>query len=600
MGDTKAVARPVETGPANVPAWDLSDLYAAPDDPALAADLDTARRESESFHAAYAGRLALLSGEDLGAAIARYEAIMERLQRALSYAQLYFAEDMADPERGRFQQTIQEQYNAITVETLFFTLELNRLDDTVLSAQMNHPSAAHYHAWIRDQRVFRPHQLSDDIEAILHEKGVTGRNAWIRLFEQTLARMRCPLDGVDRSLTDLLNMMSHSDAKRRQAAAQALGAGLGERIELLALITNTLAKDKEIEDRYRRYPTPVSHRNLSNRVEDQVVEALVTAIQSAYDALAHRYYRLKARWFGAEQLDYWDRNAPLPGRAERQFTWAEAEDTVLQAFRRFHPTMADVAKPFFARRWIDALPRPGKEPGAFSHPTVPSVHPYILLNFYGRPRDVTTLAHELGHGVHQQLAARQGALMADTPLTLAETASVFGEMLVFRAVLDGETDPDQRRRLLAAKVEDMLNTVVRQIAFYEFERLVHEERREGELAPQRLGEIWLQVQRASLGPAIRFHDEYRYFWSYIPHFIHSPFYVYAYAFGDCLVNALYNVYRNGFERFEDHYIDMLQAGGTRGHHDLLQPFGLDARDPQFWRGGLDVIVGLIDELESLS
>ncbi|TVR97500.1 MAG: M3 family oligoendopeptidase [Rhodospirillales bacterium] len=582
-----------------IPAWNLGDLYAGPDDPALAAALDDARRDSEAFHAAYAGRLALLSGEELGTAIARYENIMERLQRVLSYAQLYFAEDMSDPERGRFQQTIQEHYNAITVELLFFTLELNRIDDTVLDSQCSHPLAAKYRPWLRDQRVFRPHQLADDVEAILHEKAVAGRNAWIRLFEQTLARLRCPVDGEDRTLTDLLNMMSHADPARRRDAARALGSGLADQIELLALVTNTLAKDKEIEDRYRRYPTPVSHRNLANRVEDQVVDALVTAIQSAYDALAHRYYRLKARWFGVDALDYWDRNAPLPGGEERTFTWAEARHTVLDAFQRFHPTLAEVASPFFSEGWIDAQPRPGKEPGAFSHPTVPSVHPYILLNYYGRPRDVTTLAHELGHGVHQQLAGRQGALMADTPLTLAETASVFGEMLVFRAVLEGVSDPDQRRRLLAAKVEDMLNTVVRQIAFYEFERLVHEERRNGELSPERLGEIWFEVQRTSLGPAIRFHDEYKYFWSYIPHFIHSPFYVYAYAFGDCLVNALYNVYRTGFDRFEEHYIDMLQAGGTRGHHDLLQPFGLDARDPQFWRGGLDVIVGLIDELEAL-
>jgi oligoendopeptidase F len=476
---------------------------------------------------------------------------------------------------------------------------LNRLDDEVLDRQLAHPEAARYAPWIRDNRVFKPHQLSDDLEALLHEKSVTGRSAWIRLFEQSIARMRFAVDGQELPLADVLNMMSHNDGERRRAAAKSLGNEFGEQIELFTLITNTLVKDKEIEDRWRHYPTPVSYRNLANRVEDEVVEALVMAIRSAYEELAHRYYRIKAGWFGRDALDYWDRNAPLPGGDERTFTWEQARETVLGAFRQFHPLMADTAAPFFERRWIDAAPRAGKESGAFSHPTVPSVHPYVLMNFYGRPRDVTTLAHELGHGVHQVLAGAQGALMAETPLTLAETASVFGEMLVFRALLDSENDPHQRRRLLAGKVEDMLNTVVRQIAFYEFERRVHDERGRAELSAEQLGEIWFAVQRESLGPAIRFEDEYRHFWAYIPHFVHSPFYVYAYAFGDCLVNSLYQTYRGGLEGFAGKYIDMLRAGGTLTHFELLKPFGLDAKDPQFWRNGIDVIVGLIDEIEQL-
>jgi oligoendopeptidase F len=577
----------------------LDDLYSAPDAPELEADLDWARREAEAFHAAYAGRLATLSGDGLAAAIVAYEAIVERLHKAAAYAQLHFSTDMSEPARGRFLQFIQERNTAIFSETLFFTLELNRLDDEVVDRQLAHPAASRYAPWIRDNRVFKPHQLSDDLEALLHEKSVTGRSAWIRLFEQSIARMRFAVDGQDLPLADVLNMMSHNDGDRRRAAAKSLGQGFGEQIELFTLITNTLAKDKEIEDRWRHYPTPVSYRNLANRVEDEVVEALVTAIRSAYEELAHRYYRIKAEWFGKDALDYWDRNAPLPGGDERTFTWEQARETVLDAFRQFHPLMADTAAPFFERRWIDAAPRPGKESGAFSHPTVPSVHPYVLMNFYGRPRDVTTLAHELGHGVHQVLAGAQGALMAETPLTLAETASVFGEMLVFRTLLDSENDPLQRQRLLAAKIEDMLNTVVRQIAFYEFERRVHDERSRAELSAERLGEIWFDVQRESLGPAIRFEDEYRHFWAYIPHFVHSPFYVYAYAFGDCLVNSLYQMYRAGLEEFADKYIDMLRAGGTLTHSELLKPFGLDAKDPQFWRNGIDVIVGLIDEIEQL-
>ena len=599
MPQLKAIPRNAEGGPDALPQWRLDDLYAAPEAPELEADLDWARREAEGFRAKYAGRLAALGGEELAEAIGAYESIVERTHRTAAYAQLYFSMDMSDPPRGRFLQDIQERNNAISVETLFFTLELNRLDDEVIERQLTHPAAARYAPWIRDCRVFRPHQLSDELESLLHQKSVTGRSAWIRLFEQSTARMRFPLNGEELPLSDVLNLMSHSDGDKRRAAAKSLGQGLGERIELFTLITNTLAKDKEIEDRWRRYPTPVSYRNLANRVEDEVVDALVTAIRSAYQELAHRYYQIKATWFGKEALDYWDRNAPLPGGDERIFSWGQARETVLDAFRAFHPLMAQTSQPFFEGGWIDAAPRPGKDAGAYSHPTVPSVHPYILMNFYGRPRDVMTLAHELGHGVHQVLAGEQGVLMAETPLTLAETASVFGEMLVFRALLDAENDPRQRRRLLASKVEDMLNTVVRQIAFHEFERRVHDERSRSELSSDRLGEIWFDVQRESLGPAIRFDDEYRCYWAYIPHFVHSPFYVYAYAFGDCLVNSLYQTYRNGLEGFTDKYIDMLRAGGTLMHHDLLKPFGLDARDPQFWRNGIDVIVGLIDEIETL-
>ncbi len=582
-----------------LPAWDLSDLYGGPADPALDADLTETRTLAEAFRAEFSGRLASLPGAELGRAIATYERIVDRLSRAMSYAQLHFAGDMADPARGRFLQSVQERYNAIATETLFFCLELNRLDDAVIAGKLEDPAAGHFAPWVRDSRIYRPHQLSDDVEQALHEKSVTGRNSWVRLFEQTTATMRFDLDGEQLTMADTLNRLSHSDAGVRQGAARALGRGLGEQIELFTLITNTLAKDKEIEDRLRRYPTPVSYRNLSNRVEDDVVEALVSAVKAAYGDLAHRYYARKARWFGRDVLDYWDRNAPLPGVPERLFTWAEAERTVLDAFAGFDPRIAEIAGQFFENSWIDAAPRPGKDPGAFAHPTAPSAHPYVLLNFYGRPRDVMTIAHELGHGVHQVLAARQGALMADTPLTLAETASVFGEMLVFRALLDAETDPDRRRRLLAGKVEDMLNTVVRQVAFFDFERKVHSERAGGELASERLGELWLEVQGASLGPAIRFEDEYRAFWAYIPHFVHSPFYVYAYAFGDCLVNTLYRVYQDGLPGFADKYVDMLAAGGTRRHQELLEPFGLDARDPAFWRRGIDVIAGFIDELEGV-
>ncbi|MBT3536181.1 MAG: M3 family oligoendopeptidase, partial [Rhodospirillaceae bacterium] len=523
------------------------------------------------------------------------------LGRIASYAQLYHAARVSDREAGRFYQTNMERLSEITTKLIFFTLELNRIEDDALAAQLAADEGlAHYAPWLRDVRASRPHQLSDEQERLLHEKQVTGRAAWVRLFDETMADMRFAVDGEDRTLEQTLHLLSEPDVAQRKAAAKALGVGFAEKKSLFALITNTLAKDKEIEDNWRHFARPDSARHLSNLVEDEVVDALADAVTAAYPRLSHRYYALKARWFGVEALDYWDRNAPLPDEDQRDFTFQAAQTQVLDAYRRFSPTLADVGQRFFDNAWIDAPASPGKAAGAFAHPTVPSAHPYLLLNYQGRTRDVMTLAHELGHGVHQVLAAGQGALMADTPLTLAETASVFGEQLTFRALLDQETAPGRRKAMLAGKTEDMLNTVVRQIAFYDFERRLHDERRQGELSVERIGEIWLAVQGESLGPAIRLHDEYANYWCYIPHFIHSPFYVYAYAFGDCLVNSLYAVYQSAPDGFAEKYLDMLRAGGSLRHKDLLAPFGLNATDPQFWQQGLKVIEGFVDELEALS
>jgi oligoendopeptidase F len=586
-------------GAGGLPAWDLGDLYPGRDSAALAADLADAEREAVAFAARHAGKLAQLSPAAFGAAIAAYERLDERLARLTSYADLTYAGDQSDPEIGRFCQTIQERVNAIATHTLFFTLEINRLSDGDIAAKLTAPETARYAAWLRELRVFRPHQLDDIVEKLLHEKHVTGRAAWTRLFDETMAGLRFPVRGRALTSAAALHLLSDGDGGLRRDAAQSISTVLGANLKTFALITNTLAKDKEIEDKWRRYALPISARNLSNRVEDEVVEALIGAVRKAFPRLSHRYYALKARWFGVAQLEHWDRNAPLPRVAERSIGWPEARDIVLDAYGRFSPELAAIGGRFFDRPWIDAAVRPGKSPGAFAHPTVPGAHPYLLLNYQGRTRDVMTLAHELGHGVHQVLAAGQGHLQADTPLTLAETASVFGEMLTFRRLLDGERDPARRKAMLAGKVEDMLNTVVRQIAFVEFERRVHDERRGGELTPDRLGEIWLDVQRESLGPALRFDDGYRSYWSYIPHFVHSPFYVYAYAFGDCLVNALYASYRASPGGFGARYLDLLRAGGTKRHRELLAPFGLDAADPRFWDGGLSVISGFIDELEAM-
>jgi oligoendopeptidase F len=592
MNDATAAA---QTDP--LPAWDLSDLYTAPDSPQLTADLARAEQTAKAFAQSHAGTLASLSGAALAAVIAEYERIQEILGRVASYAQLLFAGDSSDPTVGRFYQMVSERVTAIGSHLIFFSLEMNRIDDAVLEAKLADPTLARYRPWLRDLRVFRPHQLSDDLEKLTHERDLTANAAWSRLFDETVAAMRIDVSGAKLTVSETLNKLSDPNRSVREVAGKAVGTAFGDNIRLFSLITNTLAKDKEIEDTWRHYPRPASFRNRANMVEDEVVDALATAVRDSYPRLAHRYYKLKAKWLGLPKLQHWDRNAPLPDDDDRLIAWPDAQKRVLDAYGAFSPELASVGRRFFDKPWIDVAPRPGKSGGAFSHPTVPSVHPYLLLNYHGKTRDVMVLAHELGHGVHQILSGPQGGLMAGTPLTLAETASVFGEMLTFRSLLES-ANPAQRRLMLAAKTEDMLNTVVRQVAFYQFETLLHDERRTGELLPERIGELWMQVQTESLGPAFEFTPEYSVFWSYVPHFIHSPFYVYAYAFGDCLVNALYSVFQSGHPGFQAKYLDMLKAGGTKRHKELLAPFGLDASDPAFWNKGLDVIAGFIDELEA--
>ncbi|MBI2718262.1 MAG: M3 family oligoendopeptidase [Rhizobiales bacterium] len=584
---------------ANLPEWNLADLYAAPDDPQFAADLKRGEAEAKAFAEKYRGKLASLDGAALAGALKAYEGLSDLLGKVGSFAQLHYVGNTTDPTRAKFYGDISAKLTEISTLLLFFELELNRIDDAVLAKAMEVPALAHYRPWIDNLRMEKPYQLEDRIEELFLEKSQTGAAAFNRLFDETMAALRFEVDGEKLTLEPTLNLLQDKDEAKRKAGAEALAKIFGENLRLFTLVTNTLAKDKEISDRWRGFKDIADARHLSNRVEPEVVAALVDAVTAAYPKLSHRYYRMKARWLGKEKLMHWDRNAPLPAEDTREVPWAEAEKIVLKAYGEFAPEMAKIAGTFFARRWIDAPSRPGKAPGAFSHPTVPSAHPYVLLNYLGKTRDVMTLAHELGHGVHQVLAAGQGALMASTPLTLAETASVFGEMLTFQALLRDTKDATKRKVLLASKVEDMINTVVRQIAFYTFERQVHTARKEGELTPDRIGAIWIEVQKESLGEAIEFGPGYESFWAYIPHFIHSPFYVYAYAFGDCLVNSLYARYRESEAGFQEKYFAMLRAGGTKHHSELLQPFGLDASDPGFWDKGLSVISGMIDELEGM-
>jgi oligoendopeptidase F len=583
-----------------LPVWDLADLYPGRDSAEFKADLETAKADAARFETDYKGKLAeLTKSGKLIEAIERTEALADLTGKIGSFAFLQYAQNTGDPDRAKFMGDANEALTNLSTKTLFFELELNRIEDAVLEEALNsNEKLARYRPWFEELRKAKPYQLEDRVEELFHDKSVTAFSAWNRLFDETLSALRFEVDGESLNLESTLHLLSERDAGKREAAFRALGKTLSQNARLFAHVTNVLAKDKEISDRWRGYKDIADSRHLANSVEREVVDALESAVRAAYPRLSHRYYKMKAKWFGKDQLDSWDRNAPLPTSDERTFTWDEAVSTVLEAYHRFSPYLAEVAQPFFNSGWIDAPTSDGKMSGAFAHPTVPSAHPFLMLNYLGRSRDVMTLAHELGHGVHQRLAAAQGPLLANTPLTLAETASVFGEMLTFRSVLDKTTDRKERFALLSSKVEDMLNTVVRQIAFYTFERRVHTARRQGELRLEEINAFWLEVQQESLGPGIKLNEGYDTFWTYIPHFIHSPFYVYAYAFGDCLVNSLYAQYEKASEGFAERYFELLKAGGSKHHSELLKPFGLDAKDPQFWSMGLSVIERLIDELEA--
>ncbi len=583
----------------NLPEWDLSDLYTAPDAPELTRDLDWLDQACKEFATDYESRLATLDAAGLLNCLLRDEAISRIAGRVMSYAGLRYYQKTTDSARAKFLSDCQEKVTTFTTPLVFFSLELNRLDEGALEAMYaQNADLARYRPVIRRIRAMKPYQLSDELEKFLHDMGVVG-DAWERLFDETIAGLTFTVDGEDLGIEGTLNLLTDQDRGKREAAARELARVFGENIRTFSRVHNTATKEKEVIDRWRAMPTPQTARHLANDVEPEVVEALRDAVVAAYPKLSHRYYELKRKWLGVDRMQVWDRNAPLPMEETRTVGWEDARATVMNAYAGFDRRMADLAQPFFDKGWIDAGVKSGKAPGAFAHPTVTDVHPYVMLNYLGKPRDVMTLAHELGHGVHQVLAAGQGELLSSTPLTLAETASVFGEMLTFRQMLDGAETRAERKVLLAGKVEDMINTVVRQIAFYDFECKLHAARREGELTPDDINALWMSVQAESLGPAFDFMDGYETFWAYIPHFVHSPFYVYAYAFGDGLVNALYAVYEETPEGFQEKYFDMLKAGGSKHHSELLAPFGLDASDPAFWDKGLSMISRLIDELEAM-
>lgn len=598
---TKKVKTMTKTNNLGVmPTWDLSDLYTNLNDHNINKDI-LKLNQIITFFQSYKGKVKLLTDKQLYTAITEYEEIETLMAKLSSFAYLKYAENLSIDDNVKFYQKITEELSTLSSQLVFFTLELNNITDKRINDLLkSSKELAKYKSFIMDSRSFKKYQLSEDLEKILIEKSVSGRNAWSRLFDETIDNMQFEYDGHIYNESQMLELMNGKDEKVRRESSKVFGETLEKHGKLFAYITNTLAKDKEITDRWRGFKSPISSRNVSNLIDDEVVESLVETVKRNYRKTAHRYYKWKAKELGKEKLHYYDRNAPLPYADDNVYKFIDAKNLVLQAYQDFSPTMANIGIEFFEKKWIDVPTRQGKRGGAFMMPTIPSVHPYILLNYTGKTRDVMTLAHELGHGIHQRLADNNGFLMAQTPLTLAETASVFGEQLTFRKILNSEKDPQKRKAILASKIEDMLNTVVRQIAFLEFETRIHNERKQGELSLDRINKIWLDVQAESLGKInFIFDDEYKNYWMYIPHFIHSPFYVYSYAFGDCLVNSLYAIYQKNPQGFEEKYIEFLKAGGTKRYDELLSTFNLNPKDSNFWQQGINVLIELIDELEKL-
>lgn len=581
-----------------LPDWNLNDLYTATDAKELIRDLNWLEKECNEFAKSYEGKLHTLSDKEMLNCIVRNEKISSISGRIISYAGLLYYQKTTDADRAKFLSDMQEKITVFTTKLVFFSLEINSLEDAFLDKLFTkNDQLARYKPVFEKIRAMKPYQLNDEIEKFLHDLGIVG-DAWEKLFDETIAGLTFKIGAESLNIEATLNLLTDQNRENREKATRELARVFSENIKVFTRVHNTQAKEKEIIDRWRGMPTAQMGRHLANQVEPEVVEALRNAVVKAYPEISHRYYELKRKWLGLEIMQVWDRNAPLPMESNKLVTWDEAQKVVTGAYTNFDSRMSDLITPFFNEGWIDAGVKPGKAPGAFAHPTVTDVHPYIMLNYLGKPRDVMTLAHELGHGVHQVLASSQGQMLSSTPLTLAETASVFGEMLTFQQMLDQSCDKNERKVLLANKVEDMINTVVRQIAFYDFECKLHNARRSGELTPSDINSLWMSVQSESLGPAFEFVDGYETFWSYIPHFVHSPFYVYAYAFGDGLVNALYATYKENPKGFEDKYFNLLSAGGSKHHKELLKPFDLDASDPKFWTKGLSMISGMIDELET--
>lgn len=595
---------PLPLDPATqLPVWDLTDLYSGPEDPAIEADFASAATTLKEL-AKLQGNFVAARGnaERLGLLIDQaatlYERAMDRLGGALAFTTLSSTIAREDTRIAKLEADLRARAAMLSTDSLFLTLELNQLDDWEIEQALRAaPKAQKWRPWLRRVRASRPHELSADLERLLVEK-MPANAQWSRLFDETLTRLRAKVGKESLTLNEALTRLGSPDAAVRKSAATGLSAALKDNAPVLALVLNTLAFDKQVDDRWRKFASPAASRHLANEVDADAVDAMADAVSESYADLSHRYYALKARLMGRKSLDFWDRNAPLTTEVQRVYSWDEAKAIVLESFAKMGPDFAARAEVFFNKPWIDAAPRAGKSSGAYAHPVSSSHHPYVMLNFSGQRREVLTLAHELGHAVHQTLAAPLGSILADTPLTLAETASIFAEGLVFEHLV-ADAAPEEKKALLAGKIEDGLNSVIRQIAFHRFEERFHAQRLEGEVSVDQINALWLEIMGESLGPAIKLNPGYEYWWAYISHFVHSPFYVYAYSFGDLLVSALMEKRRQNPEGFGALYGDLLSAGGTRTYTEALAPFGLNPREKAFWEMGVARLKGLIDQFEAL-
>lgn len=583
-----------------LPAWNLSDLYNGIDDAKVKKDIAAYDKLNRDLVANCKGKIASLSSEQFFKAIQTYEKAAVISSKLGIFAYLNMITQMANKEAMAFYQNINEQLTEIGKQSIFFTLEINALPEKVFKAFLKDKKVASYAPWLNRLRLFKPYELSEEVEALLADKALTSSAAWVRLYDETASKLKYTVDGKEYNDAEISKLLQDKNPLVREKAGKELNRVNKENGELFTFIYNMIVKDCAIENTKRGFKTPIASRNLSNMVEDDVVETLAKTVKSKYKDIAERFYKLKAKWLGVKKIQYWDRNAPLPFSDDHHYSWQESVDLVLKAYGDFSPKLQNIAKDFFCHDWIDVPPRQGKRSGAFAMPLPKGLHPYLLLNFVGKQNDVLTLAHELGHGCHMQLSIKQGDLNDDTPLTLAEVASVFAEMLTFQSLLKELKDDKAKLCLIAAKVNDMINTSLRQIAFHFFETKVHDERKNGELSQERISEIWLEVMRESLGNYVIVDDDSKYIWPIVSHFYHSPFYVYAYSFADCLVNSLYQVYREGnVSSFADKYLDMLSQTGVKRYDELLKNFGLDAHSDTFWLKGLALIEEYIDLLEEL-
>lgn len=583
-----------------LPAWNLTDLYQSITDPKIAAGLEKYRKFCKSFARRYKGRLGELSGAELSRILKEYEKHSSLACRIGGFAYLNMVTQMKNQEAVAFYQSVNEKLTDYGKPMVFLSLEINALPQEKIAEWLKDKTAAFYRPWLERVRRFKKYELSEPVEEVLLEKSLTSSSAWVRLYEETSSRLVYTVNGKRYNDAEISKLLLDRDAELRHAAGREINRVAKENADLFTFIYNMIIKDKAIEDEKRGFKTPVSSRNMSENVNDNTVKALAESVRANYAAIAHRFYRLKAKWLKMKKISYWDRNAPLPFSEDRDYTWDEAVKTVLEAYNEFSPRLHKIAKDFFTHAWIDVPPRDGKRSGAFCAPVSADAHPYLMLNFAGKRNDVLTLAHELGHGCHHQTRVKNGELNEYSRMTTEEVASVFGEMITFQSMVAKLPDNEEKLALIASKVSDMINTAIRQIAFHFFETRAHDERRNGELSTGRLNQIWQEEMRASLGDYVEVGEDSAYIWSQVGHFFFLPFYVYAYSFADCLVNSLYQVSQEGLVKdFPNKYMDMLSKTAITDYKKLLAPFGLNPENADFWNKGLSLISGYIDELERL-